>query len=408
MFDPNHHELFYSSGSATEQQGIPIDVNGTHSFWWNESTPIWISAEAAGIKSAIYYWEGCQAEINGVNVSYCLPYESVVGKPWKEYIEIYDNILRDAFTKFTEHDYGLSMIYYEAIDATGHAKGIDSYEFREALRVTDDLITKITVMRKQYFLEDQLNIVLISDHGMMFPVEHTSKWVHLSKYLSSAEDSVPSMGSGTIVQIWPRDFIGTYVNLTRAEIDGGLTVAARGLDFKDHWNIERNSRTADILLIADYGYNINNFRADDWNEPGLHGFDPYFENEFTEDMKGILIASGPAFKKNFVLNKGVRMTDHYNVFCEVLGLRSTHCHRNNGSWNSVRSLFDDRFLISEKMPVRLTGSTSKVKVVPNQNMQGLPIVIIFILFFCSFVSLLSFVASKKRENSKYRFLLPIV
>ena len=339
IYDRRHNQLFFSSKSGPEeQQGIKIDVNGSNSFWWNQSTPIWTTAEKRGLKTGIFYWEGCQTEIQGINVTFCQPYESLVYLNWTEYQAVYEEVIREAMRGFLHEDWSLSMIYFEAVDHNGHSYGLNSPEFKKALSVTDELIFRILTYRKVLGLESSLNIILLSDHGMTFPpsLKDLNNWVNISDYLSAAEDSRPMIGSGTIVQLFPKDhqtFVEMYVNLTRAEIQGGCKVYAKGLDLPSRFHIE-NERTADIVVVADLGFNIN-FFSNPWMEAGLHGFDP----DSSPDMRGFFAGNGPAFKsKGFVSSQGMTMTDHYLIFCHVLGI-DDYCHESNGSWTRVRDLF---------------------------------------------------------------------
>lgn len=382
IFEPKEQELFLSSKSINKtSDGFPVDMNGSHRFWFDQSTPLWSTAETAGHATGVFYWEGCQV----FNVSYCRPYVSLVDKPMQEYVNIYDDVIADVFNAFSnESDWSLALVYYELIDAQGHAFGFDSPEFRDALKTTDDFVWKILDKRDQS--QDDVNVIFVSDHGMMFPKEKTSKFVNLAKYLTT-NPSRPFIGSGTIVQLWINDyelFVQTYVNLTQGEIrDGGFTVFAKNVDedlhAKSSWFIANNDRTADILLIADYGYNINNF-GKSWTEPGLHGYDPYKHQE----MEGIFIAVGPAFKSkgDYILSQKTRMIDHYNVFCVVLNLA---CHANNGSWDRVKDLFDDDWLA--KNITKSRQSTS----------------IFLLLIFTSFVILVVVVMFKRRKMSSFLY-----
>jgi hypothetical protein len=379
--------LFFASGSSTEQQGFPIDVKGENNFWWNFSTPFWISAEQAGLKTALYYWQGCQVEIEGFKSTYCLPYQSIVSKPWDEYENTYRNILTDTFNNFRDGLYDISMIYFEAVDHRGHGWGIDDPEFERALQVTDRLVDKMMELRITHGLESSVNIIIISDHGMNFP--KVRNWVNMSDYMESAEDSVPFMRSGPIVQIFPNDFNSTYSNLKKAEEDGGVTVYAKGIDFKSEWNLEHNDRTPDILVVADEGFNINYFSSY-FGGAGNHGYDPYVKG--SGDMNGIFIASGPAFKRNHTLSHQLHMIDHYNVFCEIFGIRKSHCHGNNGSWDRVVDLFDDEFL-------KMDNYWSLLSIRFTDNSFSKPSNISLGIFLGIFLSLLLYSVAKRLPQS---------
>lgn len=350
IFDPQRDQLFFASGvpSGTTKT---VDVNGSSSFWWNQSEPIWIAAERNGLRSGVYFWEGCQSEISGINVTFCQPYQSLVSMDLLEYESLYDNILRDSLFNLKDDVWDLAMVYYELVDATGHANYIDSQAFRNALLITDNIILKLMTLIELNGLKDEVNVILVSDHGMMFrPESDFDYMVNLTDYLRNYTDFEPYLGSGTIVQLWPKPdmYDEVYHNLTREPIPG-MTVYAKD-ELPLRFGIKENNRTSPILLVAQSGHNINNFGGP-WTEHGLHGFDPANDS----DMRAIFAGSGPAFKSGFVSRHSMIMTDHFNIFCHVLGIQ---CHANNGSIDRVSDMFSDTMDATSKTAPRKEGMMS--------------------------------------------------
>lgn len=69
---------------------------------------------------------------------------------------------------------------------------------------------------------------------------------------------------------------------------------------------------------------------DDHIHKGLHGYDP----EYTADMSGIMYAFGCDIQDNKVIDE-IEQVDHYDIFCELLGL---HPKPNNGSHDVMRKI----------------------------------------------------------------------
>ena len=338
MFDPDHDMLFFASGvpSGTTKK---VDLLGSSSFWWNQSEPVWIAAERNGLRAGIYYWEGCQVEIHGINVTFCEPYKSLVSMDWLEYEELYDDVIRNTLLNLKNGTWDLGMIYYEMVDSTGHGNYIDSANFRKALLITDNMILKLLTLIELNGLKDVVNVILVSDHGMKFRMgSDYSYLVNLSDYLNDWRDFEPYMGSGTIVQLWPKPgkLAEAYQNLTRNKIPGMKVFAKQ--DLPHRFGIKNNPRTADIILMAEPLHNINNFGSG-WIEHGMHGFDPHLYPE----MRAIFAGTGPAFRQNFVSSRSMVMTDHFNIFCHVLRIE---CHANNGSIDRVRDMFNPIYPLS--------------------------------------------------------------
>lgn len=87
--------------------------------------------------------------------------------------------LEQIVDQFKENKLDLALLSYEEIDRAGHNFGPESYKLRKAVRNFDkmlgDLIKDIDVKD----LEDKLNLVVVSDHGM-----HTiGEKIDLEKFL---------------------------------------------------------------------------------------------------------------------------------------------------------------------------------------------------------------------------------
>lgn len=332
LFDPDHQQLFYASGHVSNTT-YTVDDDGLNEFWWNQSEPIWIAAERQGYRTGVFYWEGCQVAISDTRVTFCEPYKSLVSMSWDAYEELYTDVIRQTVFNLATDQWDFAMIYYEMIDAMGHAYGIYSPQFRTAFSVTDNLILKLLTLLELNGLRETTNVIIVSDHGMRFKKDdRTNPLVDLSKYLNSYYDFDPHMGSGTVVQLFPKSEEirqEAYKNLTEQRIPGAKVYLKE--DLPGEFHLKNNKRTAPIVIYAEPGYNLL-FFSDPWLEMGMHGFDPAISPE----MRATFAATGPAFKKNFTSASAMVMTDHYNVFCHVLKIK---CHTNDGSFDRVKDMF---------------------------------------------------------------------
>jgi len=106
MYSVEHNEYF----------PMAPHPNASHEHWWNQAEPIWITAEKAGIKSALYRWDGCQVNIRGRSASFCIPYNETDVPSWNnETKQSFGKVLDD----FKNDKYGLAMVYYEPVDMMG-------------------------------------------------------------------------------------------------------------------------------------------------------------------------------------------------------------------------------------------------------------------------------------------------
>ena len=93
------------------------DLNVSHTHWWNKTEPLWITAEKQGIRTAMYLWDGCQVNFNGIHASYCIPYVGHFGYEMSE--ESTRFIYKKVHDDFALGEYRLAMIYYELVDHIG-------------------------------------------------------------------------------------------------------------------------------------------------------------------------------------------------------------------------------------------------------------------------------------------------
>lgn len=97
--------------------------NASHVHWWNQSEPLWVTAEKQGVRTAVYWWDGCQVPIRNTTPTYCLEYQSywTWPKPKEDTIEAMKEILDN----FQRNEWQLGLVYYEAVDATGKRFGCE-------------------------------------------------------------------------------------------------------------------------------------------------------------------------------------------------------------------------------------------------------------------------------------------
>ena len=64
MYDDIHNETF-----------LMVPPNSHHDFWWTNGTkktePIWITAEKNGIRTAVFWWDGCNIRIDNTSPTKC-------------------------------------------------------------------------------------------------------------------------------------------------------------------------------------------------------------------------------------------------------------------------------------------------------------------------------------------------
>lgn len=323
MWDPATNKSF----------DIGVNRDSLMPLWWNGSEPLWITLTKAKRKVYMYYWPGCEVEILGVRPTYCLEYKNVP-------TDInFANAVSDALDFFKSGQADLAAIYHERIDVEGHHFGPSSPQRRDALKAVDTVLKYMTEWIQERELQDDLNVIIFSDHGMT-DIFWMDKVIELNKYIS-LNDLQQVKDRGPVVSLWPAPgkHSEIYNKLRRVE---HMTVYEKEA-IPSRFYYKKGKFVSPLTLVADEGWFITENREllpfwmnstgkrEGWQR-GWHGYD----NEL-RDMRGIFLAFGPDFKSNFRAAP-IRSVDVYNVMCSVAGITPLP---NNGSWSRVVCMLKD-------------------------------------------------------------------
>ncbi|KAG7517762.1 ectonucleotide pyrophosphatase/phosphodiesterase family member 6 [Solea senegalensis] len=300
-------------------------------LWWDGSEPLWVTMQKLGKKVYMYYWPGCEVEILGVRPSFC---EEYVYNPSEK--NLTDSIV-NALSVLSSGKADMAAIYYEKIDVEGHHFGPDSPQIKSAVRQLDAAMQFLNSKIKENHMEDQLNVVLFSDHGMT-NIQWMEKIIELEKFINMSD--VKMMDRGPVVSLWPRDNKYQQVYAALSQVPN-MHVYARK-DILQRYHYKGGKFVSPLTLVAEPGWFIteNQKSLPYWKnssgEPsawqnGWHGYD----NEFL-DMRAFFLATGPDFKRN-LRAAPIRTVDVYNVMCWTLGVEPLP---NNGSWSRVEFLLN--------------------------------------------------------------------
>ncbi|CAN7938214.1 unnamed protein product [Ixodes hexagonus] len=309
--------------------------NASHPHWWNHAEPVWVTAEKNGLRTAMYWWDGCQVEIFGTRPTHCVPYKGYWG--WDSVVNDTNAALSTVLTEFQDNKLNLALVYFEAVDARGHQGGPDSPGRRQGLKDADAVIKHLLDEINHRKMEEEVNVVVVSDHGMADTTEKKVTVIDIEPLLNPEDIHIMlDGGSFSMLRPYPDKIQKVYDELKNANIKG-LNVYKRE-ELPELFHLKHTYLTQPLVLTADPGYYIKKLNNSKIMKPnsstiykGNHGYDPLQ----LEDMRAIFLASGPGLKKGF-LNEGVHMVDHYNVVCRLLGIAPKS---NNGTLEHVEPMF---------------------------------------------------------------------
>ncbi|XP_064470617.1 glycerophosphocholine cholinephosphodiesterase ENPP6-like [Ornithodoros turicata] len=322
MYDERHNDFFLMSPHP----------NASLPHWWQHAEPIWITAEKNGLRTAMYYWDGCQVEFQGRRPTLCIPYKNYWG--WNSVSNDTRLVFDSLLNSFHNDTLDFGLVYYEGVDAHGHSSGPDSAQRRRSLRDIDSLLLHLQNEIRRRYMEHQVSLVVVSDHGMTnTDVKKGTKVIDIEPLIDYNDiHNMLDGGSFAMLRPYPDKVDKVYHSLKSANIEG-LNVFK-----KNHlprlYHLKRSYLTQPLVLTADVGYVIKRMSNPDKMMPvhssfykGSHGYDPLR----LDDMRTIFLARGPGLKKGF-MNEPVRMVDHYNLMCLLLGIRP---NANSGNFAAV-------------------------------------------------------------------------
>ncbi|OWF48846.1 bis(5'-adenosyl)-triphosphatase enpp4-like [Mizuhopecten yessoensis] len=301
MYDPEFGEFFTMRSRETK--------------WWDGGEPLWITARRQGLSSGTMFWPGSEVEIQGIHANKWYNYNESI--TFDQRIDIVIDMLKN-------DKYNFVTTYFHEPDRTGHRYGPDSQEVVDKITEMDELLGTILDKLIKNGLQDKVNFILTSDHGMA-EVDYDNKLVEIYDLVNKSLVNI-TVGSGPIMHVIPENGeedaiindINSHPNFT----------AYRKADIPDRWHYKNNRRVMPIFVVADEGWTItwNATRSKLYPSKGNHGYDNGLMS-----MKPIFYAMGPNFRSN-LLAPPLNSVDVYPLVCELLGITPSP---NNGTLANI-------------------------------------------------------------------------
>ncbi len=276
-------------------------------MWWG-GEPIWVTAEAAGQRTAPVFWPGSEAPIKGVRPTFWMPFDGDM--PGSARVA---TVLSYLDLPAAERPTFLTL-YFEDTDTAGHA-GPSLPAVDEALRRSDAWLGELLAGLDARGLADRVNLVVVSDHGMSDTT--LDRVVVLDDYISLGDvrvvDVNPTLG------LFPKPGKEDAVYRALRTAHPRLKVYRRHQTPK-HWHYRDHPRIPPIVGTVDEGWQVmtratyQRLKARGVTVSGQHGYDPR-----SPSMRTLFVAAGPAFRQGVVV-KPFEAVSLYNVLARVLGL----------------------------------------------------------------------------------------
>lgn len=313
---PKNHGIvsnhFFDSAS---NQTFSYSKPSAHEGKWWLSNPIWNHVQHFGIKSAVCFWPGSEAEIDGQRPNYYLPFNATMkgGEKVDWLLSQYTNAPEGEKPRFF-------ALYLDNVDKVGHCDGPNSPKIRDALIEVNSILQYLFTRLKQLQIHHLTNFVIVSDHGMAAMNE--DKQVFLDDLLDLSSLLFYNVGPVATITPKPQDVQRIYSLL----LESSLSSSAFDVYLKENlpasYHYDQSDRISPIIVIAKVGWTISK-RGYSFLK-GNHAYP--LPNE---DMNAVFVTSGPStrYKSGSFRNPEHRIRpppqniDVYNFLCYLMKIK---------------------------------------------------------------------------------------
>jgi predicted AlkP superfamily pyrophosphatase or phosphodiesterase len=280
-------------------QGGPNDER-----WWG-GEPIWVTAEKQGKTAATFFWPGSEASINGVRPTRWMDYDGSVP----------DSVRIDSVMTWLDPEGDIradfSTLYFSFVDSRGHAYGPNSPEVDDAVKEMDGLLGYLLDQIDEVGLSEDLNIILVSDHGM---AELSDEKIIFLEDIINLND-VDVVEWTPVAMLRPEEGKTEEVFNALKEHEENYRVFLRD-ELPERFRFSNHYRIPEIIMIADISYTITNrpFYEQRGIIAATHGYD-----NMEPEMRTFFAARGPDFKQGVVVDP-FESVHIYELMVYLLGL----------------------------------------------------------------------------------------
>ena len=301
---PDHHGIVNNS-MKDPQISEPFRLSSksavANSAWWEDGTPVWVTAQKNGLITSTLFWPGSEAKIKGIQPNDWLVYDKNMLPPERV------NTLLEWLNRPNDRRADFATLYFEDVDSMGHRYGPNSNQVKGAVHEIDHAIENLIQGLDRLHLLPTTTILIVSDHGMA--EVPSNQRIQLKSLLTSFDK--PSIE-------WQGPLAG--INLNGEKPLPVLNALNQNKNIQcwqknaipSKYHFGNHKRIPDIVCLANLGYAMVDSNLP-FTIPGQHGFDPELK-----DMHGIFIASGYRIKRTQL--DVFENIEIYPLLCHLLNL----------------------------------------------------------------------------------------
>ncbi|MDN5924573.1 MAG: ectonucleotide pyrophosphatase/phosphodiesterase [Xanthomonadales bacterium] len=321
---PDHHGIVNNTMYDTKLGKFSLGNRKAVSDgrWWDEGTPIWVTADQHGLKTATMFWPGSAAEIHGQRPDHWVPFNDAITADQRV-----DQVLKWLDLPADQQPSFLTL-YFDAVDHAGHRYGPDTPQVNSALRKVDTAIARLITQLKARHLYEHMNIIVVSDHGMAATPK--GQVILMDKLIDLKQVRVVSMG--VLAGFIPKPEYRAAVRAQLLKPHPHMTCWDK-TKIPARFEYGSNARIPPLVCLANVHWIItsSSYLAKRKYPMmlGNHGYD-----NASPLMRALFIAHGPAFRKGLVVPEFPNV-DVYPLMTHLLGIPAAP---NDGDYNAVKDM----------------------------------------------------------------------
>jgi len=324
---PDHHGIVDNTMVDPDMPGMSF--GGPHGEgsdndprWWNQATPLWVTAERLGLKTASSFWPGDEAVVHGVAPSYLEPHPHP--RPLFAPMDKQVDTVLGWLDLSAEERPVLIRLHLDLVDTTGHVAGPDSAALNTALGKVDAALRQLADGLRARGLYDTANLVVVSDHGMTGISAKTT--IFFDDLIDLKQVVVAT--SGAAIGVDPLPGHQSEIEQTMLAPHDHMHCWRRA-DIPAKLHYGHNPRVPAIFCLAELGWTLTTRQEAARYPPlrGNHGYDPG-----EPDMAALFVAHGPSFRAGVTLPTFDNV-DVYPLLARLLGVPP---ERNDGQIGPLR------------------------------------------------------------------------